>query len=231
MRQKEYYEVMNTSSLSRTIWGVGILAIGIGFLLDALNVLSFNNFMGTWWPLLLIVGGLAALIGNPRQYLFPVGFIVVGVLLQLDRLKVIDVEVGALIWPAIIILVGLSLLFRQGAGHTKLSNDDESDMFAALAGIDTKVTSQTYAGGKATAVMAGISLDLRQANIKDVAQLDLFTFWGGIELKVPSTWRVHVAGTPLMGGWENKAGLPDDKKAPVLNINATCIMGGVEIKN
>lgn len=222
---------MSNTSLSRNIWGVGILLIGVGFLLDALNVIDFNNFATTWWPSLLIVAGIAAFVGNPQRFVFPLGFIVVGGLLQLDRLDVVDVNVGELIWPAVIIAIGLSLLLRQGFSRPSISDEDTTDLFAALAGIDTKVTSHGYKGGKASAILGGISIDLRKADIKNTAQLDLFTFWGGIELKVPETWQVNVSGTPLMGGWDNKADKPDNKKAPVLNVNATCIMGGVDIKN
>ena len=222
---------MSNTSLSRNIWGVGILLLGVGFLLDALNVIEFNNFAATWWPSLIIIGGLGALLGNPRNWLLPLGFTAVGVVMQLNQLDVVDVNIGALIWPVIVIAVGLSLLLRQGFNRPNTTTEDTSDLFAALAGIDNKVTSQSYKGGKVSAVMGGVSLDLRKADIKDVAQLDLFAFWGGVEVKVPETWRVNVSGTPLLGGWDNKGGKPENKKAPVLNINATCIMGGVDIKN
>ena len=222
---------MNNASLSRNIWGVALLAVGIGFLLDALNVIKFNDIAATWWPTLIVIGGLGALIGNPRNYVFPVGFALVGVLLQLEQLGYIDVNVYSLIWPIIIIAVGWSLLFRNRMNHPNTSDETTTNLFAALAGIDNRVTTQIYKGGKASAVLGGISLDIRKANIKDVAELEVFTFWGGIELKVPENWHVNVSGTPLMGGWDNKADKPKDKKAPTLNINATCIMGGVEIKN
>lgn len=109
-----------------------------------------------------------------------------GILLQLDRLNVIDVEIGALIWPVIIILVGLSLLFGQGFSRPRVTDKDKTDLFAALAGIDTKVTSLEYKGGKVSA---------------------------------------------MMGGWDNKTAQPTNKKAPVLNINVSCSMGGVEVKD
>lgn len=222
---------MKKESLSRNIWGLGILILGIGFLLDALKVIEFDNVAATWWPLLIIIGGIGALIGNPRHYIFPLGFILVGTLLQLNTLDIIDVNIGSLVWPIIVIVVGLSLLLKQGVGRPVESNEKKTDLFAAMAGIDTRVTSADYQGGKASATLGGIALDLRKATIKNEAKLELFTFMGGIEIKVPENWRVNVAGTPLMGGWENKTVKPDDKKAPVLHINATCIMGGVEIKN
>ncbi len=111
------------------------------------------------------------------------------------------------------------------------SDNPQTDLFAALSGIENNVTSKDYKGGTASAVLGGIVLDLRKAEIKSSAKLSLFTFCGGVELRVPETWRVNVSGTPLLGGWENRTATPADKNAPILNIDATCILGGIEIKN
>ncbi|MDQ5932386.1 MAG: hypothetical protein QG649_471 [Patescibacteria group bacterium] len=222
---------MNKESVSRNIWGIIIVLAGVGFLLDALGLAEFNQLAATWWPMLLIVAALGALIGNPKNYILPLGLAVLGVLVQLRVLQLIDINIGALIWPIIVITGGMMLLFKQGKSREVTSNEDVSDLFAALAGIDSKINANDYQGGKATAILGGISLDLRKAEIKSTASLELFAFMGGVELKVPEHWQVNVAGTPLLGGWENKTVKPTAKKAPVLNITATCFMGGVEIKN
>ncbi len=222
---------MKKESLSRIIWGIGILVLGVGFLLDALTVIEFDSVAATWWPLLLVIGGVGAFISNPRHYILPLGFILVGVLVQLNNLEVIDVNVGSLVWPIIVIGVGLSLLLKQGFGRPQETSGKKTDLFAALGGVDTKVTAIDYQGGKAAAILGGISLDLRKATVKGTATLDLLTVMGGVELKVPENWHINVSGTPILGGWENKTAKPEGKNAPILNVNATCVMGGVEIKN
>jgi len=57
--------------------------------------------------------------------------------------------------------------------------------------------------------------------------------FGGVDVLVPKGWRVSVDGTPILGGCEDKTTgdgeLPAD--APVLNVHATAILGGVGVKN
>ena len=93
-----------------------------------------------------------------------------------------------------------------------------------------RTTSQRFAGGSLTAIMGGIDVDLREADIVGGADLSVFTVWGGVEIKVPSTWRVQVNGLQLLGGWTDKTSPPLDPAAPVLRVHVTAIMGGVEIK-
>lgn len=225
---------MNTL-FSRTLWGIAILALGVGFLLNSLGIANFTDIIATFWPALVILAGVLMYIGNRKNYLIPGFIVLVGLLFQLERLELINLNVGQIIWPAAIIFVGLTILFQGKSAKDKStrdsSNDPKTDLFAALSGIENKVTSKDYRGGSASAVLGGIGLDLRKADIKGSANLSLFTFCGGIELSVPETWRVNVTGTPLLGGWENRATEPTDKNAPVLNIDATCMLGGIEIKN
>jgi len=79
--------------------------------------------------------------------------------------------------------------------------------------------------------MGGIELDLRRAGIERRADISVFAFWGGVEIKVPPTWRVTVRGLPLLGGWENKTAIPAGPNAPELVVHLTTIMAGAEIKN
>jgi hypothetical protein len=55
---------MNKTRLSRIVPGVIIIFIGVGALLDALNVIDFWSFFGVWWPVLLIIGGVMIIFGN-----------------------------------------------------------------------------------------------------------------------------------------------------------------------
>ena len=65
-----------------------------------------------------------------------------------------------------------------------------------------------FRGGSVTAVMGGVELDLRKANLTSTAYLDVVAFWGGIEIKVPAGWTVDARVVPLMGAFENKVDSP-----------------------
>ena len=79
--------------------------------------------------------------------------------------------------------------------------------------------------------MGGIEVDLREADIQGRADISIFTFWGGVEIKVPPTWRVTVRGLPLLGGWDDKTLEPADPNAPELVVHVTTIMAGAEVRN
>jgi predicted membrane protein len=105
-------------------------------------------------------------------------------------------------------------------------------MFSFMSGITRRVRGVPFPGGNLTAVMGGIELDLTQAQLPDDAVIELFAFWGGIEVRVPREWSVVNQGFALMGSIEDKTGnLPQRPGQPRLVLRGMALMGGVEIKN
>jgi hypothetical protein len=113
-----------------------------------------------------------------------------------------------------------------GYGQHKLS------MFALMSGVTRRIRNAPFFGANMTAVMGGIELDLRQAQLPEDAVIELFAFWGGIEIWVPREWSVVNQGFALMGSIEDKTGnLPQRPGQPRLVLRGMALMGGVEIKN
>jgi Domain of unknown function (DUF5668) len=221
---------MNTKSLPRLIIAGTVVILGLGFLLDGFNAWNFGDVLSTWWPLIIVLIGLASLFNNPSAPLWPLFVVVAGILLVLRENNTIDFEVWNIIWPIGLILIGLSFIFeRLQPSHTV--HEDSADILVAFSGNDSAVTTDDFKGGNLTALFGGIKLDLRQAKIKDTAKINVFAAFGGAEIIVPKEWRVQTGGLPIFGGWENKAEKPSDKKAPLLDIRGTCLFGGVEVKN
>lgn len=86
---------------------------------------------------------------------------------------------------------------------------------------------------RVVAVMGGGELDLRQAKLgAGVTEIEIFTLWGGVDIKVPTGVRVEVTGMAVMGGFSvSGAEATEDPHAPVLRISGLAIMGGVDIKH
>lgn len=212
--------------------GLALIGAGAIALLDRLGVIEANlwTLLGTWWPLIVIGVGLAALISVPRAWVGPTAIIALGVFLQLQRLDVVEIGFWEFAWPVLLMLVGIALITRwarQGGG------DDQDVINSSVLwwGSERRTRSQSFKGGSLTAVMGGIELDLREAGVVDRAEVAVFVFWAGVEIKAPPTWRVTVRGLPVLGGWENKTAAPPDPNAPELVVHITAIMGGVEIRN
>jgi predicted membrane protein len=96
------------------------------------------------------------------------------------------------------------------------------------------VRAQDFRGGEITAIMGGFGIDLRGAAIAgDSATINIFTLWGGVDLKVPEDWNVVMSGAPILGVFTNSAKTfrQGDAAAKTLFVKGAAIMGGVEVKN
>jgi hypothetical protein len=101
-----------------------------------------------------------------------------------------------------------------------------------LGGVGRKCAARDFRGGSVTAIMGGCEIDLRQASIvSGEAVIDVFSLWGGIEIRVPRDWLVVSKGVPLLGGFEDASTPPPAPTGKVLVVRGVAIMGGVEIKN
>ena len=221
---------MNRRPQPQFILGIAIVTVGIVGLLHRMGLvdLSLGDLVSTWWPLVIVGAGLAALSSAPRAWLGPVVVIAVGVFFQLGRLNLLAGNAGDFVWPLAAIVAGLSVLTSRGAHGP---DDATINTTAIWWGSVRRTTSQQFTGGGLSAIMGGIEVDLREANIVGCADLSVFVLWGGVEIKVPPTWRVQVDGLPLLGGWDNKTVQPADPEAPLLRVHVTAIMGGAEIKS
>lgn len=82
------------------------------------------------------------------------------------------------------------------------------------------------------AMMGGGTLDLREARLlPGITEIDIFAFWGGVEIIVSPDMIVDCSGIAIMGGFEQGVGpsTPTSADAPVIKISGMALMGGVEI--
>jgi predicted membrane protein len=219
---------MNNPSLARMLAGAGVIGVGVLALLDNVNVYDFSSLWDTWWPLLLIAGGVIMYIGNNKDKTWSTIITLAGVAFLLNNLDVLDFNVFSLFWPIVIILVGWSII-RQGHRKVIVQSGDDN-YFAMMSGTESRNTSKDYKGGKVTAIMGGVDIDLRNAVIKKNATLEVFALMGGVEVKVPRGWVVKSQAVVFLGGIENKADDVTKSDAPTLTLVGNVVMGGVEVK-
>jgi hypothetical protein len=217
---------------------LGLIAMFVGFLwtLDNFNLVESEPII-QWWPMALIVVGLAKLTGiaTRRHVIWGVTFTVVGIWLLFGTLDLVEVQLWQL-WPVALIAVGLHLVSRafNPAGPGESVDDPSSyvNVFSFWSYAMRKVTSPTFRGGELTTVMAGADLDLRNARAAPGgASIDVFVWWGGITVIVPETWRVVCEATAIMGGIEDKTKMLAAEGQDTLYIRGLVVMGGIELKN
>lgn len=218
------------TSYTRIFAGLGVILFGGLLLLESLNVNGFNNTLETWWPLFVIGAGILVFLNDTKSYLWAILLVGFGGLSLLNKLAVVTINPWQLFWPAVIIAVGLSIVFRQFGGRPKVAGGQNDDISAILGGASQVNTSADYKGGKITAILGGVEIDLRKSVIKKDATLDIFALMGGVELRVPENVVVKTKAAAILGGIENKSQAVDAKNAPVLYITGEVIMAGIEIK-
>jgi energy-coupling factor transporter transmembrane protein EcfT len=213
----------------RLFFGALIVAFGALWLLDAGDVLDAGTIISEWWPVVIIAAGLVALMANPRQWVIAALIVLVGVAFLLATLDIADI--GAIVVPIVIIVIGLLVIFGRGMGAATETGDTVRS-FNVFSGSNVASHSDSFQGGSVSAVFGGGELDLRDANPAPDAQLDVFTAFGGFEIKVPQGWQVDIKGLPIFGGFDNVTAKEQlGPEAPRLTVNATVLFGGLDIKH
>lgn len=111
-------------------------------------------------------------------------------------------------------------------------DSDEVDLVTIFEGLHLRSHSSAFMGGSALSVFGGIVLDLRRAQLGPTgADLEIKTLFGGTVIVVPPDWRIEVQARSLFGGLDRSDQPPADPEAPVLQIRATTIFGGLQVES
>ena len=201
-------------------------------------MIYLGDIVGTYWPVILVLIGLGQILKRNPAYVWGAVWILVGVLFQLRELSLLPVSMHALLWPSIIIIVGVSLLFprsyRAARERAVADGKDTISYTAVFSGVDAACDSPSFKGGTVSAAFGGADIDLRNATLDpEGGYLELTATFGGIDVLIPRDWRIWVTGVPIFGGWEAKVDHRVDKNAegPVLHIHCVAMFGGVDIKH
>ena len=215
------------------LWLGGVLvAVGGLWLLDAADVLDASAVVDGWWPLAVIALAVVAAVTQRRVGPGPLVVLVIGVALLVDQLAEVDVD--AFLWPLLAIGVGGWLLLTLGRRRPATPSETaHGSTFALFGGSETRNRSPHFAHADVAAVMGGATLDLREAHVEPGARVDALALFGGVDVIVPEGTRVNLHGLPIFGGFGDKTVTDGvlSADAPTVDVSATAIFGGVEVKN
>jgi len=231
------------------VWA-GLLIVTVGTILIAREAGADIPRWVTSPPMLLVALGL--FIGarsNFRNWvwLLPFG---AGVVLLADRFWVFDFDVKEFIWPVIIVIIGLVMIFRprrkkddqwfdwrkMNIEATDRSGGNEEDFIDAVSVFGStkrNILSKNFRGGEVVNFFGGTELNLMQADITKPIVLEMVQVFGGAKLIVPSNWTIHTSEVvSVFGGVDDKrmiqANLDPTK---ILILRGTNVFGGLEIKS
>ncbi|MEY3644095.1 MAG: hypothetical protein RLZZ207_789 [Bacteroidota bacterium] len=120
--------------------------------------------------------------------------------------------------------------FVRATGTAFMDRINENVVFS---GVNRKLMTKNFQGGKATVIFGGLDLDLTQVDFNGVVSLDLEIGFGGVKLLVPPHWDVRTEVSNIAAGLEDKRmfreGGVDTNK--VLILKGTLLFSGLEIKS
>ncbi|WP_057937421.1 LiaF transmembrane domain-containing protein [Algoriphagus resistens] len=119
------------------------------------------------------------------------------------------------------------------SGVSGTSYSDSVSIDSIMSGINKRMLTKNFQGGKLTAAFGGIDLDLTQSDFSGMVTLQVDVIFGAIKLVVPPHWDVRVEVTNIAAGVEDKrvyrqSEVDQDK---VLVVRGTVFFGGLEIKS
>lgn len=239
----------------RVIVGLVIIIIGAVLFIDRLGWDVDVGKVLSYWPVILVIIGLKWLVSpfitakeeEKQKFFFSwtrfvsaVILLIVGVLYLGRNTGFIDpgyIEIfWSILFPAILILIGISLIRGKVAQGGK-------NRIAMMGGIEAGKSPWKLESNSYLAIMGGIELDLTTAEIPEGETIiDLTAVMGGITVEIPSDLPVIYDGTAVLGGVtflnEEAGGIIASRKVehnvdynkPLVRIQSRAIMGGVEVK-
>jgi predicted membrane protein len=223
----------------QVVLGLMAIAVGVLFTLDNLNLIDARDYL-VYWPVVFVIVGLLKLWHATRDghgWFGGLFFLGIGAYMLIERIMYFQIS-GREIFPLFLVFLGGYMVWRGFGGARRGRGADGHNRFSGLAimgGVVRRSNSQAFEGADLTAIMGGCEIDLRQASIAPgtEAVIDVFAFWGGIDIKVPEDWTVVTRAMPLMGGVEDKTRTPQPPPPAEkrLVISGIVMMGGVVVKN
>ena len=224
---------------SAIMWGLALVALGVILGGNALGWFNINIFFNGWWTLFIIVPCFISLITNPKEWLGDLIGILIGVSLLLACRDIISFrDLWKLLLPAIIILIGLSIIFKNlfsqkfdkavSKLNDKFNKDDESG--AVFGGSNINLAGKEFKGKNINAIFGGLKLDLREAKIKEDVIINATAVFGGIDILVPKDVAIETKSNSFFGGVSNKKKTAPKDKAPTVYVNGVALFGGIEVK-
>lgn len=209
------------------VFGLLLITIGLSSLLSTLGYPIIQNLFSTFWPLFVI--GLAVSRFMARDYKGGTIMGVIGIVAQLNMLGFTNIDYFALLFPMILIVIGLSAiskgLFVSGKNANTLS---DTTLFG---GLEKNITDQNFSSGSFITLFGATEVDLTKAKFKDgEAVIDALIAFGGAEIKAPADCRVELEVTAIFGGSSDKRVLGNDIPSQTLRVKGYALFGAIEVK-
>src|SRR5262252_7224656 len=195
----------------KVLFGLALVALGAIFILDNLHLI-YAGRLWDYWPVLMIVPGLARLLQPSRsgQRVWGAILVALGGVFLLRNLDIVWIPFHR-VWPILLVVGGLYLIWQTTTRRSALA---------------TAVDGGSNPGARAfDGARAGLAAT---EGVSGPTTVEVFVMMGGVVFRVPEGWKVLVNVTPLLGGSDLKARTvpAPDGSVKTLVLNGFILMGG-----
>lgn len=243
--------------LSKLFLGLCVIAVGIGYLGNHLDILpwtSFTLFFPGWGSLFLLVPSVYFLIRSPFSWFWPL-CLLGGVLILISKLELYPFGTAvAICLAALVILIGIRIILsplfrrmRRRRARQKVedrlrrhnivygdaisqSTDSDGSYSVSFGERIVLLDGQEFSSATLNVSFGEMKFDLRQAIIRDCAVIDANCAFGELTILLPDYVRTEVTKSGAFSEISCKHGEPNDEDAPVIYVNASCSFGEITVK-
>lgn len=217
--------------VSDVILGIILILIGVIFIGNEFDFWNIKVFFKGWWTLFIIVPSALGLCNKGNRLSSVLGLLVGVLLLFAARGIIVWSTVGKIFLPSILILIGISIIFKKNIKMAKVDSKDENKNYVAVfSGSEENLSNMKFTGTHITAIFGGVELDLRNAIIEKDVVINCTTIFGGIDIILPDNVKVKISGVPVFGGVENQKISSTEENVPTIYIDYVCIFAGIDLK-
>ena len=103
------------------------------------------------------------------------------------------------------------------------------DLVSVFGGRKAKYQGEEFPGANIKAIFGGVDLDIRDAILTEDVVIQVTTILGGVDIYVPEDVEVRINSLPILGSVSDRMTTTEKSGKAVIHVNATCILGGVDI--
>lgn len=223
------------NKITNILWGLVLVALGVIFGLNALEITDITIFFDGWWTLFIIVPCFIGLFKDSNKAVNGIG-LGIGVFLLLACQDLIDFDIlMKLMGPVLLVVIGLCFIFRDflgGKAAKKIRSFRKSDreVCATFSEQNVDFGGEVFDGCTLSGIFGSVNCNLKDTVISADCAVHASAIFGGVTIHVPDNVNVKVAATPIFGGVADKRHNKITNAPVTLYINATCLFGGIDIK-
>ena len=242
---------LNMNKWEKVIFALLVMGLGIVFLLNAFHVIQLGSGITFWsvlWPFCLFFMGVMLCKSDLSP--MSLGIALFGLYMLLYNVGIIPAQyklTWSMIWPAALILIGLTVLLgylfpkrkENNEGFFHVEKGDPVFEFSEEGGyvrVESAFTTETkkvtgdepFRGAKIDMSFGSLTVDLTEANIENGATIDADVSFGSMTLRLPAFVGVKSESSAAFGGVNCPAG--DPNAAIRINLKGDVSFGKIEVE-